>query len=165
MPQLVNGRTFPTLELPSVGGGKMQLPGDVAGSWAAVLIYRGAWCPYCIAQLTSFNRAAAQLGTAGIRVVALSADDEDTATRTVGDNRIEFPVAHSANPSQLAETLGCYVGDDSDGKYVQSTGFLLRPDGSVAVAVYSSEAIGRLTAPDVLGYVKHVREEEGNDND
>jgi len=163
MTNLPNGTTFPTLEFAVVGGGTVQLPRDVIGDWVAILIYRGSWCPFCIAQLTSFNRAADKLKTAGIRVVALSADDEKTATRTVDEHGISFPVAHSADPSRLEQVLGSYIGDDEDGRYAQSTGFLLRPDGTVAVAVYSSEAIGRLTASDVLGYVAHVREEEGSE--
>ena len=57
MPLLHNGDRFPRLSIRKVGGGTIELPGDLAGSFGVVLIYRGAWCPYCNAQLAAFARA------------------------------------------------------------------------------------------------------------
>jgi len=52
---------------------------------------------------------------------------------------------------------GAYVNDDP--RYLQSTGFVLAPDGTVRVAVYSSDAIGRLVADDVVGYLRYLTEQ------
>jgi hypothetical protein len=41
--------------------------------------------------------------------------------------------------------------------YLQSTGFVLDPDGRVLVSVYSSGAIGRLVPDDVIGLVRYQR--------
>jgi hypothetical protein len=41
--------------------------------------------------------------------------------------------------------------------YLQSTGFVLDPSGKVITAVYSSLAIGRLVADDVVGFVNYVK--------
>jgi hypothetical protein len=35
---------------------------------------------------------------------------------------------------------------------------VLAPDGTVLVAVYSSAAVGRLTADDVVGFVRYTQE-------
>ena len=40
---LDGGDPFPLLELNKVGGGKVRLPADLAGSWGVVLFYRGHW--------------------------------------------------------------------------------------------------------------------------
>ena len=40
---LDSGDLFPRLELDKIGGGKLSLPGDLAGDWGAVLLYRGHW--------------------------------------------------------------------------------------------------------------------------
>ena len=40
--------------------------------------------------------------------------------------------------------------------HLQSTGFVLDPDGNVVVSVYSSGAIGRLVPDDVVGLVNYV---------
>ena len=41
--------------------------------------------------------------------------------------------------------------------FFQSTGFILDPDGTICLAVYSSGPIGRLSPTDVLGFVKTRR--------
>jgi len=80
MPRLENGQAFPSLQLPQVGGGTLSLPDDLSGGFGVVLVYRGAWCPYCKGQLAAFSRAKDSLDAAGIRVVALSVDDEQTSS-------------------------------------------------------------------------------------
>jgi hypothetical protein len=40
---------------------------------------------------------------------------------------------------------------------LQTTGFVLAPDGTVVNAVYSSGAIGRLVAEDVVGLVSYIK--------
>ena len=79
MSLLSPGDLFPALNVPLAGGGRLELPGTLAGSYGVVLFYRGSWCPYCNAQLRAFQRAEDSLRDAGIRVAALSVDDEATA--------------------------------------------------------------------------------------
>jgi peroxiredoxin len=159
MSRLRNGQLFPALEVPAVGGGTICLPADLAGSYGVILIYRGSWCPYCNAQLAAFSRAAGVLAGLGVKVIALSVDDEQTSAALVARHRLRFPVGHSADADKVAEATGAYVNDDP--RYLQSTGFVLAPDGTVRVAVYSSDAIGRLAADDVAGYVRYLTEHSG----
>ncbi|MGA7540488.1 MAG: peroxiredoxin family protein [Steroidobacteraceae bacterium] len=155
MIRLQNGELFPSLEIPAVGGGTILIPRSLRGSYGVVLIYRGAWCPYCQAQLGGFQRAGERLAEAGIKVVALSVDDEATTTRTIEKYKLRFPLGHSANADQIAALTGAYTNDAP--RYLQSTGFLLGPDGRVLNAVYSSGPIGRLVAEDVIGMVTYLK--------
>ena len=148
------GELFPAIDLPRVAGGTLSLPGDLAGSFGVVLLYRGAWCPYCQAQLAGFARASEALGDAGILVAALSADDEEAGAGLVARRRLTFPVGHGADPGTVSEVTGAFT--DDEGRYLQSTGFVLAPDGTVVTSVYSSGAIGRLVADDVVGLVRHL---------
>ncbi|UMB69528.1 peroxiredoxin family protein [Mycobacterium paraterrae] len=154
MSRLHYGQPFPELALPAVGGGTISLPSDLAGSYGVVLIYRGAWCPYCNAQLSAFSRALDALHEVDAKVVALSVDDERTSTELVTKRRLEFPVGHSADATKVAGLVGAYVNDDP--RYLQSTGFVLAPDGTTLLAVYSSGAIGRLVADDVVGFIRYL---------
>ena len=63
-------------------------------------------------------------------------------------------VGYGADAGAIAAATGAYTSADS--RYVQSTGFLLDPDGRVEIAVYSSGAIGRLVPDDVAGYVRYL---------
>jgi peroxiredoxin len=51
MPLLNPGDPFPRLTISTTDGQSLTVPDAFAGDFAAVLFYRGAWCPYCNAQL------------------------------------------------------------------------------------------------------------------
>jgi peroxiredoxin len=101
-------------------------------------------------------RPLAALAELGVKVVALSVDDEETSAALAAKHKLRFPVGHSADAGKVAAATGAYVNDDPH--YLQSTGFVLAPDGTVRVAVYSSDAIGRLVADDVAGYIRYLTE-------
>jgi peroxiredoxin len=154
------GDLFPTLTLTLPGGGEMELPEALAGRYGVVLFNRGSWCPYCNAQLRAFQRAHEELGAAGAAVVSVSVDDEETTRALIAKHSLEFPVGHSADADAFAEATGAFVNQDPT--FLQSTGFVLGPDGRVLVAVYSTGAIGRLVAQDVIGVIRYARERAGN---
>ena len=156
MPLLAPGDPFPALQLELPGGEGIQVPDALSGGYGVVLIYRGSWCPYCTAQLRAFQRATDSLADVGARVVALSVDDEATTRALVEKARLTFPVGHSADAAAVAEATGAFVNPDP--AHLQSTGFVLNPDGTVLVSVYSSGAIGRLTPEDVVGLVRYAEE-------
>ena len=58
----------------------------------------------------------------------------------------------------IAAATGAYLNEDP--LYLQTTGFVLAPDGTVVNAVYSSGAIGRLVAEDVVGLVSYIKSKE-----
>jgi peroxiredoxin len=152
--RLQNGDCFPRLSIQTVGGGRMVLPRDVEGSYSVVLFYRGAWCPYCRAQLAAFSRACDSLRAIGVEVVAVSVDDEATSTALVDKLRLNFPIGFGAKADEISAATGAYVADGS--AYLQSTGFVLDKSGRILIAVYSSGAIGRLVPDDVAGFVTYV---------
>jgi peroxiredoxin len=156
MTRLDSGDAFPRIPISPVDGEPLELPGALAGHFGVVLFFRGAWCPYCNAQLRAFGRAHEKLAELDARVVALSVDDEATTRDLVAEHHLEFPVGHSADAHAIAAATGAFV--NADPTYLQSTGFVLGPDGRVIVAVYSSGAIGRLVPEDVTGLIRYVRE-------
>jgi peroxiredoxin len=155
MPFLHNGDAFPRLSLAKVGGGTLTLPDGPKGSFGVILIYRGAWCPYCNARLAAFERLSAKLADGGVRVVAFSVDDEATTTALVEKHRIRYPVGFGASADAVAAATGAYV--NAEPRYLQSTRFVLDPDGKIVTAVYSSGAIGRLVLEDVAGLVAYIK--------
>jgi peroxiredoxin len=156
MPVLHPGDTFPPLTVKLPGGETLDLPHSLEGHFSVILFFRGAWCPYCNAQLRSFQRAGASLAEMDVKIVALSVDDEATTQELITKNGLEFLVGHSANAKVLAEATGAFINEDPI--FVQSTGFVLDPSGRVVVSVYSSGAIGRLIPDDVMGMIRYLRE-------
>jgi peroxiredoxin len=156
MSLLSPGSAFPALSLALPGGTALALPDAFAGDFGAVLFFRGSWCPYCNAQLRAFQRAAESLAETGVRVAALSVDDEPTTADLIAKHGLTFPVGHSADARAIADLTGAFVNPDP--VYLQSTGFVLDPVGKVVVSVYSSGAIGRLVPEDVTGLVRYLRQ-------
>jgi peroxiredoxin len=155
MPLLHPGDIFPRLTLNMPSAHAIQVPGWLAGEFGVVLFNRGAWCPYCTAQLRAFQRAGDSLAAAGVRVAAFWVDDEQTTAEFTARHGLTFPLGHSADARAVAALTGAFVNDDP--LYLQATGFVLDPGGTVIVSVYSSGAIGRLVPEDVIGLVRYLR--------
>ncbi|MFY3742976.1 redoxin domain-containing protein [Anaeromyxobacter sp. Red801] len=153
------GDRFPALELTLTDGASLTLPADLRHPYGVVLVNRGAWCPFCVAQLRAFQSGLARLAEEGIGVVSLSADARDQASAMVEEHRLEFPVAFGASLDAIAGRLGVYYDPHPTHAppHLQSAGFVLGPGGTVLLAVYSSGAIGRLVWQDVLGLVKYLK--------
>jgi peroxiredoxin len=156
MPLLNPGDPFPRLTISTTDGQTLTVPDAFAGSFGLVLFYRGAWCPYCNAQLRAFERAGEELASVGVKVAALSVDDKETTAALVAKHKLTFPVGYGAVAPAIASVTGAFVNPDP--VYLQSTGFVLDPEGKVLVSVYSSGAIGRLVPDDVTGLVRYLRE-------
>lgn len=156
MPLLNPGDAFPELTLTIPGGKTVRVPETFAGRYGVLLFYRGSWCPYCNAQLRAFQRAGDTLADAGAGVAALSVDDEETTAALTAKLGLTFPVGYGADAHKVAELTGAFVNPGP--VYLQSTGFVLDPEGKVVVSVYSSGAIGRLVPEDVAGLVRYLRE-------
>ena len=106
------GEKFPHVAVTPTDGVSLELPDALAGHFGVVLFYRGAWCPYCNAQLRAFQRAADSLAEVDARVVALSVDDETTTRELVAKHGLTFPVGHSADARAVAEAIGRLVPED-----------------------------------------------------
>jgi peroxiredoxin len=156
MPLLNPGDPFPPLTISTTDGQVLSIPDAFAGDFGVVLFYRGAWCPYCNAQLRAFERAGETLAAAGVKVAALSVDDKEATAALVDKHKLTFPVGYGAVAPAIASLTGAFVNPDP--VYLQSTGFVLDPAGKVIVSVYSSGAIGRLVPDDVVGLVRYLRE-------
>jgi peroxiredoxin len=155
MSLLHNGDAFPKLQVPAVGGGTMSLPGDLAGAYGVVLIYRGAWCPVCVEQLLGYVAEKDALDALGVKVVALSVDDEATGAGLATKLALPFPVGHGADAGTVAAATGAFTNDRPP--YLQPTAFVLSPDGAVMAAVYATNAVGRLSATHVAQFVGFMK--------
>src|ERR1700754_376885 len=127
MPLLNPGDSFPELMLTVPGGKTVPVPDTFLGRYGVMLFYRGSWCPYCNAQLRAFQRAGDKLDALGAQVVALSIDDARTTQATIDKHGLTYPVGHSVDARAVAEATGAVV--NADGGYVESTGFVVGPDG------------------------------------
>ncbi len=89
------------------------------------------------------------------RVVALSVDSEEDALKMVDRNKLTYPVLYGLDARETMETIGGYINEDP--LFLHPSGFILRPDGTIALLVQSSGAIGRLVANDSVGVIRYLQ--------
>ena len=61
---------------------------------------------------------------------------------------LTFPIAHGLNAEEFVTLTGAFF-DEAKG-FIHATGFIIKPDGVIEEAVYSTGPIGRFTAADIL---------------
>jgi len=156
---LDTGDKFPSLKLKTLDGTEIETPGGFKNPWNVILFYRGFWCPFCKAQLKSFQNGLEKLSAEGIGVLAVSVDSLDHAKETRKETGATFPIAYGVPVKETAEAIGAFydAAPTHTAPYLHSTGFVLGPDGKVVVSVYSSSAIGRLAWQDVLALVQYIK--------
>jgi len=86
--------------------------------------------------------------------VALSVDSEEDALKMVDRNKLTYPVLYGLDARETLETIGGYINEDP--LFLHPSGFILRPDGTIALLVQSSGAIGRLVANDSVGVIRYL---------
>ena len=96
---------FPSITITPPEGAPLELPDALGRGFGVVLFFRGAWCPYCNAQLRAFQRAQDKLSELDTKVVALSVDDEATTRELVEKHGLTFPVGHSADARAVASGI------------------------------------------------------------
>jgi peroxiredoxin len=116
------GDIFPGLELTLTDGKRLRLPADLTHPFNVVLVNRGAWCPFCTAQLKSFQAGLSKLTQEGIGVVSFSTDTREKASAVVAENQIEFAVGYGANAVYSSGAIGRLVWQDVVGlvQYIKS---------------------------------------------
>ncbi len=73
------------------------------------------------------------------------------------EHALSFPIGYGLPLRETAATLGTFYEERRN--ILQSTGFLVKPDKTIAVAQYSSGPIGRLVWQDVLGLVQFYKKQ------
>jgi hypothetical protein len=70
-------------------------------------------------------------------------------------HKFTYPVGYGLVAEEISRITGAYY--DKEEKYLHAAGFLLRPDRTILIACYSTGAIGRLVAKDVLALVRYFK--------
>jgi peroxiredoxin len=99
---------------------------------------------------------------ADVQIVALSADGEEGARKMQEEEGLSFPVLYGLDVDEMKEKLGLYI-EHGDRDHLQPAQFILRPGGVVALACYSSGAVGRLRADEALDRVGILRDKAADD--
>jgi peroxiredoxin len=113
------GDTMPDAHLLDVHGEATTLARAVAGRSAVVVLYRGAWCPYCNLTLRAYQEdLVPQLAQRGIALVAISPQKPDGSLSMQEKNGLTFTVLSDPG-NQVAAGLGVLTAPNDDARAAQ----------------------------------------------
>lgn len=99
---------MPTITLPSVDGGEVQLGGK--GHWQVAVVYRGRHSPLCKKYLKTLDGLLDEFRNAGAEVIAISGDPRERAKEETFEEGWRFSVACELTQDKMHE-LGLYVSE------------------------------------------------------
>lgn len=86
------GDRMPDFQLASADGRLVTSRGLLALGPVVLSFYRGAWCPYCSAELNALAEISAQIRAAGATLVAVTPEAGGVALRTQVERHLDFDI-------------------------------------------------------------------------
>ncbi|MDA0679930.1 MAG: peroxiredoxin family protein [Proteobacteria bacterium] len=106
---LAVGNRLPAFELPDSDGGRFS-SGELLGSPAVVLFYRGNWCPLCMAQIKEMANRYKDLEAMGINIVLISPQPDEQSRKLALMHKVPFRFLVDKD-NDLAASLGIGVAN------------------------------------------------------
>lgn len=151
--KLIQGDKIPSITFKLTDGSALTLPGQMTGRYAAILFYRGTWCPYCKRQLASYQAKLPELERLGVTVIAAAVDDLTSSKAIAQELGLTFPVAYGVTIEDVSG-FGPWWNEDNHGKYIQPMELLVLRGGTVFGSMYASGPVGRMGVEEVLNSVR-----------
>ncbi len=123
---LAAGAELPEVEVQTTDGKTVKLRKDLSGQAAAIVFYRGHWCPFCMKHLQKLQEIEAQMKEAGVKLVAITTDKPEIAAKTQQQG-FDFTI-YSDSTLNAAKAMGVafQLDPDTAAKYrdtlVENTG-------------------------------------------
>jgi peroxiredoxin len=113
------GESLGDFDLLDVHGAPTTLSRELSGRAAVVVLYRGAWCPYCNLALRAYqDNLVPTLDDKGIALVAISPQKPDGSLSTQEKNELSFAVLSDPG-NTIAARLGVTTAPTQDAQAAQ----------------------------------------------
>ncbi len=98
--------------------------------------------------MADYQSRLGELESRNARLIAASVDSKEDAESLVEMLGLTFSVGYGLDFMDFAQKTGAFY--EVRRSIIHATSFILRPDGTVAHAVYATGPIGRLTVDDCI---------------
>ncbi|MDT8287421.1 MAG: redoxin domain-containing protein, partial [Elusimicrobiales bacterium] len=103
------GRLMPDFSLPDSTGRTVRLKDLLKDGPVILAFYRGSWCPYCNAQLASYQEHLGAFKAKGARLVGVTPEKPDLTALMRDGKKLGFTILSDAD-NKLAKKLGLVFG-------------------------------------------------------
>lgn len=138
------GDHFPDMEVNTTHG-RMNIPGDLKGSWFVLFSHPADFTPVCTTEFVSFQQHKPEFDALGAKLIGLSVDQVFSHIKWVQwieenlDVKIEFPIV-AANDA-IASKIGLL--HPGKGTNTVRAVFIVDPKGAIRTILYYPQEIGR----------------------
>lgn len=154
MTRLIPDSLAPTLSVKLVGGETYTLAKATPENFSLVVFYRGLHCPMCRKYLTNMNKLADAFAGEGVDLIAISMNDQDTATQTKDEWGLDKLRIGYGLDEATAEAWSLYISSairDTEATVFCEPGlFLIRPDGRIFLLNITNMPWGRPVLDELL---------------
>ena len=162
MPQkLIPGQPFPQIDLPRVGGGRINDAAFSAPAFTILNVYRGLHCPRCHRQMDDFVAHRDAFAEHGLEVISISTDPQDRAEQAVAEWGLgDMAVGYDLTIPQ-ARALGLHISETireaEPAQFAEAALFFIQPDGLLWGSAVNSFPFVRPTAEMILDAAEIAR--------
>lgn len=162
---LIPRQQVPALDVSLAGGGNWSLSGETPENFTMVVFYRGLHCPICKNQLVDLQKKLPEFAKRGVRVVAISSDNEERANQTKADWGLDELDLGYGIDMQTARSWGLYasngigttsIGIEEPAVFSEPGLFLVKPDGTLYFASVQTMPFARPHFAEILGALDFV---------
>jgi peroxiredoxin len=137
---LMPRQPVPSLEVPTIGGGRWSLAEQRPANFTLLVFYRGRHCPVCAKYLRELSATLGAFAERGVEAIALSSDGQERAEQAKADWKLgELTVGYDL-PLDKAREWGLYlssgrgktsIGIEEPPVFSEPAVYLVRPDGTL----------------------------------
>lgn len=161
---LIPAKPVPALSLETLSHGRFDLGKDGGENGTFLVFYRGLHCPICIKELAALEEALPEFEAKGIRVVAVSSDDEARTKETAEKAGVsKVTMAFGLSLSAARDDWGLYISSARDGSaepalFSEPGHFFILGDGTLYSAFIQTAPFSRPGIPDMLRMISMQQE-------
>jgi thioredoxin-dependent peroxiredoxin len=134
MADALEGQDVPSVMLlPYSGGGKINLPKDILGSWTVLYFYPKDDTPGCTVEACSYRDSMAEFQKKGVKVFGVSSDQMPSHHAFIAKYQLNFPLIADLHNILIGE-MGSYIEKEKDGKKymgISRDTFVINPEGKI----------------------------------
>ena len=159
--KLVPNMKVPSLQLELLHGQPWSTENN-SNHYTLLVVYRGYHCPICRGYLQDFQELQSEFNDLGVEIIAVSADSRERAEKSRDEWAVEkIAIGYGLTREDMRRWnlfASQAIKESEPEIFAEPALFLIKSDGSLFYASYSSMPFGRPRPEDVLKMVKFVEE-------
>jgi peroxiredoxin len=106
------GDSIPDVTLRTVDNQEVKLRTLVAEKPSVLIFFRGGWCPFCNAQLSSLAGIVPELNKEGVQLIAIGMDQPSKLRETMQHDKVDYMLLSDSDASAVKAFGIAYKVDD-----------------------------------------------------